>query len=180
MSTREKLEKKLNNYLVLYPPEKKTTKIMIEFLKNDQDCFKRNNWNGHFTGSSWVLDETRSYVLMVHHRQLNLWLQPGGHADGRADLLSVAIDETREETGLTRLKIISEEIFDLDIHEIPRYNDVPPHFHYDIRFLLEAKRIPSRIKVSNESYDVRWININTVLHKNNESSISRMLNKISL
>ena len=97
MSTREKLEKKLNNYLVLYPHEKTTTKIMIEFLKNDQDCFKRNNWNGHFTGSSWVLDETRSYVLMVHHRQLNLWLQPGGHADGRADLLSVAIDETREE-----------------------------------------------------------------------------------
>ena len=179
MSTKEKLEKKLNDYLVLYPTEKKTTKIMIEFLKNDQDCFKRNNWNGHFTGSSWVLDETRSYVLMVHHRQLNLWLQPGGHADGRADLLSVAIDETREETGLTRLKIISEEIFDLDIHEIPRYNDVQTHFHYDIRFLLEAKRIPSRIKVSNESYDVMWININTILHKNNESSINRMLNKIS-
>ena len=179
MDIRDKLEIKLENYLVLYPNEKLTTQPMIDFFKKNQNCFERNNLRGHFTGSAWVLDESHSWIVMTHHRQLNLWLQPGGHADGNADLLDVAINETKEETGLKKLKIISDEIFDLDIHKIPQYDNIPPHFHYDIRFLLEAKRNANQIKVSRESHDVPWVHRDKVLNKNNEYSIKRMLNKIN-
>ena len=179
MDIRDKLETKLEDYLVLYPNEKLTTQTMIDFLKNNQNCFERKNRKGHFTGSAWVLDESHSWIIMTHHRQLNLWLQPGGHADGNADLLEVAINETKEETGLIKLKVISEKIFDLDIHKIPQYNNIPPHFHYDIRFLLEAKRNANQIKVSRESHDVVWVHRDKVLNKNNEHSIKRMLNKIN-
>ena len=123
MDIRDKLETKLEDYLVLYPNEKLTTQTMIDFLKNNRNCFERKNRKGHFTGSAWVLDESHSWIIMTHHRQLNLWLQPGGHADGNADLLEVAINETKEETGLIKLKVISEKIFDLDIHKIPQYNN---------------------------------------------------------
>ena len=41
---RDKLKIKLDNYLVLYPNEKLTTQTMINLLKNDQNCFERNNW----------------------------------------------------------------------------------------------------------------------------------------
>ena len=116
---------------------------------------------------------------MTHHRQLDLWVQPGGHADGNENLLEVAINETKEETGLTQFKIVSEEIFDLDIHEVPKYKHIPKHFHYDIRFLLETNRNPNDIKISKESFDVAWIHKSAVLQKNNDSSIKRMLNKIS-
>ena len=68
---------------------------------------------------------------------------------------------------------------DLDIHKIPQYDNIPPHFHYDIRFLLEAKRNANQIKVSRESHDVAWVHKDKVLNKNNEHSIKRMLNKIS-
>ena len=179
MDIRYKLETKLEDYLVLYPNEKLTTQTMINFLKNNRNCFERKNRRGHFTGSAWVLDESHSWIIMTHHRQLNLWLQPGGHADGNADLLEVAINETKEETGLIKLKVISEKIFDLDIHKIPQYNNIPPHFHYDIRFLLEAKRNANQIKVSSESHDVAWVHKDKVLNKNNEYSIKRMLNKIN-
>ena len=80
------LEKQLNQYLVLYPDEEKATLMMIDFLKTDSNCFERNNWSGHFTGSAWVMDKTREWFLMTHHRKLNLWLQLGGHADGNKNL----------------------------------------------------------------------------------------------
>ena len=178
MDIRDKLDNKLRVYLNLYPDEKKTIKTMIGFLKENPNCFERENLKGHFTGSAWVIDDTHSWILMTHHRQLDLWVQPGGHADGNENLLEVAINETKEETGLTQFKIVSEEIFDLDIHEVPQYKNIPKHFHYDIRFLLEANRNPNDIKISKESFDVAWIHKSAVLQKNNDSSIKRMLNKI--
>jgi len=179
MPKRADLEKKLKDYLTLYPNEDVTINTMIQFLNTYPDCFERKNLKGHFTGSAWVIDDTRSWILMTHHRQLDLWVQPGGHADGNENLLEVAINETKEETGLTQLRVISEKIFDLDIHEVPQYKNIPKHFHYDIRFLLETNRNPNDIKVSKESFDVAWIHKNAVLQKNNDSSIKRMLNKIS-
>ena len=179
MDIREKLDNKLRVYLNLYPDEKKTIKMMIGFLQENPNCFERENLKGHFTGSAWGIDDTHSWILMTHHRQLDLWVQPGGHADGNENLLEVAINETKEETGLTQFKIISEEIFDLDIHEVPQYKNIPKHFHYDIRFLLETNRNPNDIKISKESFDVAWIHKSAVLQKNNDSSIKRMLNKIS-
>ena len=58
MDIRDKLETKLEDYLVLYPNEKLTTQAMIDFFKKNQNCFERNNLTGHFTGSAWVLDES--------------------------------------------------------------------------------------------------------------------------
>ena len=173
------LEKKLNHYQTLYPNENKTTHMMIQFLQTDPNCFNRNNWNGHFTGSGWVVDETHEWYLMTHHRKLNLWLQLGGHADGNNNLLEVAINEIKEESGLTKLKTVSNKIFDLDIHSIPKYKDTPKHYHYDIRFLLKTERNKEKIVVSRESYDVQWVHKSKILQKNNEKSIKRMLEKSS-
>ena len=39
MDIRDKLETKLEDYLVLYPNEKLTTQSMIDFLKNNRNCF---------------------------------------------------------------------------------------------------------------------------------------------
>ena len=58
-------------------------------------------------------------VLMTHHRKLNMWLQLGGHADGMEDLISVAIREAKEESGFNEFVLLSDRIFDLDIHQFP-------------------------------------------------------------
>ncbi len=124
-----------------------------------------------------MVDASREWVLMTHHRQLDLWLQLGGHAEGRGDLLDVALAEAQEESGLSQFKVLSKEIFDLDIHRIPEHNGLPPHLHFDVRFILETKHGAEDIIVSDESHDVAWIHKNDVLNKNPEESMVRMLEK---
>lgn len=171
------LKELLSRYKLRYPSENKNVKETIEFLYSTSNCFDRNNLNGHFTGSAWVLDESRKWVLMTNHYQLNAWLQLGGHADGRSDLQAVALCEAQEESGLSKFNVLSDEIFDLDIHCIPKYKEVPSHIHYDIRFIFETKRNDDRLVVSKESRDVSWIPLDEVLNKNSEHSIERMLKK---
>jgi 8-oxo-dGTP pyrophosphatase MutT (NUDIX family) len=38
--------------------------------------------------------------LLIYHKKLDKWLQPGGHADGEEDLHKVAKSELEEETGV--------------------------------------------------------------------------------
>ena len=64
----------------------------------------------------------------------------------------------------------------MDIHEIPSIGSEPKHLHYDIRFLLEANPEESII-VSDESYDVAWIELDKIQQINSEDSIIRMVKK---
>src|SRR3569832_496180 len=81
--------------------------------------FERTLQGGHVTGSAWIVDHAHTHVLLTHHRKLDRWLQLGGHADGEADVLSVALREAREESGLAEVTPILAGIFDTDVHVIP-------------------------------------------------------------
>ena len=170
------LSKKLNNYLERYPSEKEKITKTLHLLVNDNYCFKRTNWNGHFTASAWIVDKSRRWILMTHHRQLNIWLQLGGHAENNNNLLEVALKEAKEESGINNFNIISKEIFDLDIHKIPKYGSNPEHLHYDVRFILEADKL-EKLSISTESNDLAWIKIGDVLKLNPKKSIKIMMHK---
>lgn len=173
---RHKLLKLLDNYLTTDPHEKQMVQETMIFVNQNPDCFKRELLIGHVTGSAWVVDKSRKYVLLTHHRKLDKWLQPGGHCDGDPDVLNVALKEANEETGVEGIKPVSESIFDVDIHLIPERKGVPAHYHYDIRFLLEAdKEIP--LVISDESNDLAWISIEDLPKLNDEESILRMVRK---
>ena len=148
------------------------------FVEQHEDCFKRELWPGHVTGSVWVVNPARDKVLLLHHRKHDQWFQPGGHADGDADILRVALRETHEETGLApeHIKLVDGDIFDVDIHAIPVTDYGPEHLHYDIRFLVE---IDDRLAVpgNDESHQVLWVPLDEVSHFNNNLSTYRMLEK---
>ena len=166
----------LNNYIQENKYDTNAIK-MLNFYRNNENCFSKDNTKGHFTGSAWIINPAKDSVLMTHHKKLNMWLQLGGHADGDNNLINVALRESEEESGFSNFKLLSEEIFDLDIHEIEPMNDDPRHFHYDVRFLLEADPIKSEIIVSDESHDVKWILLSEVNNYNSEDSIKRMVDK---
>ena len=168
----------LENYIIEYPHENAATN-MLDFYNKDGNSFSKDNKKGHFTGSAWIVSPDRSMVLMTHHRKLNMWLQLGGHADGIDDLISVAIREAKEESGFDNFALVSEKIFDLDIHEIPAIAEGPIHLHYDVRFLLEADPKNNTIVISDESHDVQWIALDKVVKLNPENSIQRMVKKTS-
>ena len=144
------------------------------------DCFSNDNYRGHFTGSAWVVSPNKEQILMNHHKNLGKWLQLGGHADGEKDLLSVAVREAKEESGIQNFMVLSTEIFDVDIHEIPERKNQPAHRHYDVRFLLEADPLRTKIVISDESYDVAWVSPKMAVGLNPELSIQRMVQKTLL
>ena len=118
------------------------------------DALIRTCRPGHLTGSAFVVDATATQGLLLHHAKLRKWLQPGGHADGEADLSAVALREATEETGIEGLRVAVPAI-DLDIHEV-RPPSESPHEHYDVRFLVLAP--PGAVELLNhESTGSRWL-----------------------
>ncbi len=161
----------------LDPHEAAMTAETIRFVEAHADCLQRTQLSGHLTGSAWVVDAGRTRTLLTHHRKLDKWLQLGGHADGDPDLLAVALREAREESGLTRLRPVTREIFDLDRHWIPERKAEPAHWHYDLRFMIEADPAEP-LTVTNESKDLAWVEISKVTGLNPEESMARMVRKM--
>jgi 8-oxo-dGTP pyrophosphatase MutT (NUDIX family) len=166
----------LKNHHPIDPHEALFTEQTIDFVQENTDCFERTLLIGHVTGSAWILDKSRQFTLLTHHRKLDKWFQTGGHCDGDSDVLNVALKEAQEETGLSDIQIISPNIFDIDIHGIPERKGVPAHLHYDVRFLFEAD-INQAFTVSSESTDLAWVALSEVSKLNNSESIMRMVLK---
>jgi 8-oxo-dGTP pyrophosphatase MutT (NUDIX family) len=159
-----------------WPDEEETVHRCLALLEHP-DSFQRSHLPGHFTGSAFIVDPKHTHTLLVHHAKLNRWLQPGGHADGETDVANVARREANEETGVLRLTLVVDEIYDLDIHPIPARKDFSAHDHYDIRFLFQASP-EDPITVSEESHDVRWIRLSELERYNDEPSLLRLRHKL--
>ena len=148
------------------------------FVEQHTDCFERKLLHGHVTGSAWVVSPARDKVLLMHHRKHNEWFQPGGHADGDADILRVALRETHEETGIPaeHIRLVDGTVFDVDIHTIPPMKGEPRHRHYDIRFLLEIDdSLP--VPGNDESHEILWVPVYEASRFNNNLSTYRMVDK---
>jgi len=175
---RQDLLLRLHHYQPAFIEEHSFKQRAIGYISDNPDCFEREHGPFHITASTWVVNPDRSKVMMVHHGKLHQWFQPGGHADGDADVLRVALKETHEESGIdaSQIRLLSQDIFDLDLHHIPLVNGVPAHSHFDIRFLVE---IDDRLAVpgSHESHEVRWIDLFRVTAFNNNRSTFRMVDK---
>ncbi len=147
-----------------------------DFLSSHDDAFKRTLLVGHVTGSAWIVSRDGTFVLLLHHRKLDRWLQPGGHSDGDGDTLRVALREAIEETGLTSLVPVDGEIFDIDVHAIPHRGDKPAHEHFDVRFAFFADRddVPQR---NAESHAVAWIPLAEIERYGIDDSVRRLVAK---
>jgi 8-oxo-dGTP pyrophosphatase MutT (NUDIX family) len=118
-------------------------------------------------------------VLLMHHRKLDRWFQPGGHADGDPDIQQVALKEAQEETGLTDIQAVDSKLFDIDIHLIPANSKDTAHLHYDIRFLMQADR-NEPLKINSESKNLAWVLLEDVYRYNDSESIMRMVKKMKI
>ena len=173
---RQSLLDQISEYALRHPDEADVIRDFSEFVKSEPRCFERSLEKGHITGSAWVVNADGDEVLLTHHRKLDRWLQLGGHADGESDILTVAMKEAEEESGLAEFSPVGEGIFDIDIHLIPERKGEPAHLHYDVRYVLRANGETDYI-VSDESHDLRWVKPDEVKTLTTESSMMRMVAK---
>ncbi len=180
MKTRASLLDELARHQPFNEHEARMLARIAAFVEEHEDCFERSLLVGHVTGSAWILDEERESALLIHHAKLDKWLQPGGHCDGDADALRVAMREAEEETGVIGIvPLLNAAIFDVDAHDIPARKTVPAHVHYDIRYAFEAAR-SAPLQISAESKELRWVALGRIAELNTDESVIRMVSKTAL
>ncbi|OUV78305.1 MAG: hypothetical protein CBC90_03480 [Acidimicrobiaceae bacterium TMED130] len=128
--------------------------------------------DGHLTGSAAIIDHTGSKILIMLHKKLQIWIQPGGHADGDGNLARVALREAREETGIEGLQILTPGI-DCDVHLIPERPGEPEHLHFDVRYLIHAPK-NSCIQKNHESVEMRWMDFDELIQISSDDSTLRL------
>ena len=175
-SAKAHLLKALQRYGERLPDEMLFVQRFIGFIRENPDAFMRSLTTGHITASAWLINKAGTHVLLIKHRKLGIWVQPGGHADGNTDLLQVSYTEAFEETGLHALTPVSEEIFDIDIHQVPDAGAELAHLHYDIRFAWQ-QTTPETLRGNHESTALAWVEMVRLTEYTTEPSILRMADK---
>jgi 8-oxo-dGTP pyrophosphatase MutT (NUDIX family) len=152
---------------------------MLALCEVAGDPFRRDHFvPGHFTASGFVLAPQRDALVLVHHRKLDRWLQPGGHLEASdADILAAARREVLEETGLADLELCGAGSFDLDVHALPQLGPEPAHEHFDVRFLFTART--RALQLSAESKAVRWVPLTEIESVESDESVMRVVRKIA-
>ena len=164
--------------------EQRDKQVLLDFIAKNDDAFLRTNLIAHMTASAWVVNEDRTQVLMVYHNIYNSWSWTGGHADGERDLLSVALREVREETGVQHLHPVSENIFSLEVltvdgHE-KRGEYVPSHLHLNVTYLIEADSRDALRVCAAENSGVRWFTPEEALKASTEPwFVTRIYSKLN-
>jgi 8-oxo-dGTP pyrophosphatase MutT (NUDIX family) len=165
------------DYRQRWPDEAAVVEQFTELLDDTVDPFVRERRAGHFTASAWLVSNDGVRALLTHHRKLDRWLQPGGHADGDRDLARAALREASEESGLEGLRIDNRRIFDLDRHWIPARGTEPGHWHYDVRFVVRASADESFV-VGDESHALAWRDVAALAaDESADASVRRMARK---
>ena len=156
----EALMEKIRRYQPNSTEEGEEKKQILRFIGENPDCLFRSNKIAHLTASAWVVNPPRTKVVMAYHKIYHSWAWLGGHADGEADLLKVALKEANEEAGLKNLRPVTEEIFSMESLIVEGHIKnglwVPSHLHLNLTYLLEASEEERLQQKEDENSGVRW------------------------
>ncbi len=117
--------------------ERQSLRAFVEAFDQLDEPFSQESNSIHVTGSALVVGPRG--VVLLKHKRLGFWLQPGGHVDPGESPWVAALREAREETGL-EVRFAGP----LDDEGVPEllHVDVHPggrgHTHLDVRYLLDG------------------------------------------
>lgn len=172
----------IKDYIPYNEQEKKDKELIEYCITNFDDILTRDNSIAHITSSGFVVNKIKDKVLMVHHNIYNSWSWTGGHADGEGNLLTVALKEAREETGVINIHPVTPHIFSLDIlpvlGHVKKGNYISAHLHLSVAYLVEADEDELLIVKIDENSAVKWIPIDQVNLYSNEPHMQKVYEKL--
>jgi 8-oxo-dGTP pyrophosphatase MutT (NUDIX family) len=158
--SREALAEALRRHVAGDEEEARDRDRILAFVLRHERPFDRAIAEGHLTGSAITVSTDGSRVLLLHHRKLDRWLQPGGHGDpGETTGEEVALREALEESGIPGLVLhpAAPRLLDVDVHDIPARGDEPAHEHLDLRYLVRAPEGAAAAPDLAELHEIRWV-----------------------
>ena len=161
------LRQQIESYEPFNEQEASDRRLILQYMDAFPDLLTRENEMAHFTASCWIANRDQSKILMAYHNIFRSWAWLGGHADGEADLLQVALREANEESGITGITPQSKDVFSLEILGVDahrkRGRHVSTHLHLNVTYFFYADdALPIRAK-PDENSAVRWIETGNVL-----------------
>jgi 8-oxo-dGTP pyrophosphatase MutT (NUDIX family) len=176
-----RVEALLSDYARVDPNETSFRERMFDLGKKPRALERSHFDPGHFTVSAFVLSPDRDSVLLIFHKKLSRWLQPGGHVEpSDAHPHDTARREVLEEVGIAAMSLLPprEALFDIDIHPIPPRPSEPAHEHFDLRFLFVANS--HEFTMTTEVADARWVKLAELPNVTGDESVLRAIRKVSL
>lgn len=172
----------IKRYKPVNEQEDKDKEIILGCIDKFDDVLTRENEVAHLTSSMFVINKAKNKALMIYHNIYNAWGWTGGHADGDSDLLSVAIREVMEETGVKNVHPVTEDIISLDIlavlGHVKKGKYVAPHLHLSIAYLGYVDEDEELIIKPDENSGVKWIPIDKISECTNEGHMQKVYAKI--
>jgi 8-oxo-dGTP pyrophosphatase MutT (NUDIX family) len=178
----EKWIKDIIAFKPLTEQEEVDQKLIVDFIKKNDNSLTRDNKVAHVSSSGFILNKRMDKALMVYHKIYRSWSWTGGHADGESDLLKVALEEAKEETGIENVKPLTEKIVTLDVLPVPSHfkhgKFVSAHLHLSIAYVLIADDTDRLIVKEDENSGVKWMKIKDIDKEVNELDMKLVYNKL--
>jgi 8-oxo-dGTP pyrophosphatase MutT (NUDIX family) len=122
----------------------------------------------HVTGSA-IVSGPRGVVL-IKHKRLGIWLQPGGHVDAGETPWDGARREAHEETGLdVDFAGGAPRLVHVDVHPGGR-----GHTHLDLRYLVEADDAEPA-PPEGESQEIGWFEWDAAVERADDGRLKSLL-----
>jgi len=124
------------------------------------------------TASGFIIrtDGPEPRVLLIRHKKLGVWIQPGGHVELHETPRQAIAHELREETGyeLGQLELLQpaariKRLTVTKLHPVPvlhnthAFDNEGNHFHTDIVYAFVTDQLPRHPVDVGESADFRWL-----------------------
>jgi 8-oxo-dGTP pyrophosphatase MutT (NUDIX family) len=162
--------------------EAASLKRVRNYVEDAEAPMDREDTFGHVVASGLVASPALDRVVLLHHRQLDMWLQPGGHAEpGETRPSQVARREAREETGLDLEPHPDRPgLVDVDAHRIPATDRMPRHWHFDLRYVFQADPGEEPVVPDAEGHEVRWFTVDEAMAELElDEGLQRLIGKVA-
>lgn len=174
---RERIRRSLLGRVPIDDAERASIDRTLGELDRATDLFDQDVDPVHITGSAIVVGARG--VVLLKHKRLGLWLQPGGHVDVGETPWNGALREAREETGLAvRFAGALDdqglpELVHVDVHAGGR-----GHTHLDLRYLVVAED-SDPAPPDGESQEIDWFDWPAAIERASDDRLTALLRHLA-